>query len=199
MKKLIGVIAVYVLIVSPALPQSDTVTGQIRGRVVDSSGASIPQARLDVRNTATGIRASVSSDETGDYRFLFLPPGIYELKVEREGFVANVQKNVQVTIGQVVTVNFQLEPGGINVVVDVTETVPLTESERTQQSTTIDERYIRQLPIDRRDYLTYALLAPGIVNSNTLVNATDVRQRRRRRNTPDFKPGSCAGVSNQPR
>jgi hypothetical protein len=44
---------------------------------------------------------------------------------------------------------------------------PLIETERTQQSNTINEQSVRNLPINRRDYLTYSLLAPGVSDSNS--------------------------------
>src|SRR5439155_4194330 len=77
--------------------------------------------------------------------------------------------------GQTSIIDFRLDLGQAETVIDVTGTLPLAESDRSQQSNTIDEIYIRQLPIDRRDYLSYTLLAPGVADSEALADASDFR------------------------
>jgi hypothetical protein len=158
----------------PAIAQSNIAAGEIRGTVTDASGSVLPESRVSAVNQ-NGVTFSARTDQNGEYRFLLLPPGIYNVRVEREGFASQLIKDTQITVGQVANIDFQLAAGPVTMVVEVTETVPLVETERVQQSSTFSENWIRQLPIDRRDYLSYALLAPGVADSTALADANDFR------------------------
>ncbi len=158
-----------------AFSQSHVASAEIRGRITDAADAVLAGTRISVKNSETGLVFSTVTSNSGEYRASLLPPGVYEIQAERENFGTQVRKGIEVTVGQNLIVDFQLEIGPITVVVQVTETLPLSEPERTQQSYTVDERSIRTLPIDRRDYLTYALLAPGVGDARTLAEATDYR------------------------
>src|SRR5262245_30993108 len=158
-----------------ATAQSHVTSAELRGSVTDASGAVLSASLVRVRNSETGQVFSTATNASGEYRIVLLPPGIYEIRVEKSGFASQVRKAIPLTVGQIAIVDVRLEIGSINMVVEVTETLPFSEPDRTQQSHTIDERSIRQLPIDRRDYLSYALLAPGVVDADALANANDFR------------------------
>ena len=159
-----------------AIGQTGPTAGEIRGRIVDSSGAVVPRVPVTATSESTGIAVSAETTDSGSYRFLLLRPDTYEIHVEASGFGPQIKKPVRVIVGQVTVVDFQLETGlRETLVIDITETVPLAEPDRSRQSNTIDQTYIRQLPIDRRDYLTYTLLAPGVADSEALADASDFR------------------------
>ena len=162
----------------PAFAQAGNATAEITCTVTDSSGAVVVGAAITASDPVKGIRRTAVGNERGEYRVLSLPPGTYSVKVEAPGFTAQQKDNVEVTVGETANLNFALQVGQISETVSVLEEVPLIEIERTQQSNTINERYIRNLPIDRRDYLTYTLLAPGVVDSNALADNTDFRVRQ---------------------
>jgi len=172
--------AVLCLWAGLAFPQSKT-TAELSGAVTDPSKAAVPNARITVTNTMTGWVREVTTDERGEYRLLAIPPGIYDIKVEREGFATKVQKGVEVTVGQTAVIYYQLDVGALTQMVEVTGAVPTVEVERAQQSNTIEERAIRNLPINRRDYLTFSLLAPGVADSKALADNTNSRVKQ----TPD--------------
>ncbi len=169
--------AVLCLCAGLAFPQSKT-TAELSGTVTDPSKAAVPNARITVTNTVTGWVREVITDERGEYRLLAIPPGIYDIKVEREGFVTKVQKGVEVTVGQTAVIYYQLDVGALTQMVEVTGAVPTVEVERAQQSNTIEERAIRNLPINRRDYLAFSLLAPGIADSKALADANNFRVKQ---------------------
>ncbi len=155
--------------------QSSIASGEIGGTVRDPSGAVIPNVEITVVNQNTGLTRRTTTDELGSYRALLLPPGVYQVKAEREKFAGQVREPVRVTIGETSIIDFDLMIG-ISVQTEVVvAAAPLVETERVQQSNTIREEQIRQLPIDRRDYLTYTLLAPGVVDSKALADASDYR------------------------
>ena len=155
--------------------QSGVATGEIRGTVTDSSGLPILGAQVRVINANTGIQRTVPTGETGNYFALLIPPGRYSVEVVQEPFVLQTRADIQVTVGQITEVDVQMEFGVLATEVIVTAEMPIVETERSHQANTIDEVAIRELPIDRRDYLTYTLLAPGVVDSKALADASDFR------------------------
>jgi hypothetical protein len=155
--------------------QAGVSTSEIKGRVTDPNGAVVRGATVIATDSGKGTSRTVTTDDQGEYRILTLPPGTYQIRVQAAGFSTQVINSVQVTVGQIADQNFSMQIGDATATVEVTAESPVIESDRTQQSTTIDERYIRDLPIDRRDYLTYTLLAPGVVDSNALADNTDFR------------------------
>ncbi len=157
------------------LAQAGGSTAEIKGRINDPNGAVLPDATVTATDTAKNTSRTTTSDENGEYRFLSIPPGTYQIKVEASGFTTQLKPAFQVTIGQIIDLDFTMQIGNQSETVTVTTEPPIIETDRTQQSTTIDEQYIRNLPIDRRDYLSFTLLAPGVVDSNALADNSDFR------------------------
>ncbi len=150
-------------------------TSEIRGRISDPNGAVVSGATVTLTDEARGLTRTTTTDNEGLYRFLSLTPGIYQIRVQATGFSSQLQKAVQVTVGQTADQDFSLKVGDASAVVEITADAPLIETERSQQSSTINEKYIQELPIDRRDYLTFTLLTPGVVDSNALADNSDFR------------------------
>nr|ALV86489.1 hypothetical protein [uncultured bacterium 20] len=163
------------LLATSAFAQAGGATAEIAGRVADPNGQTVAGATVKVTDIEKGISRTTVTDAGGEYRILSLPPGYYEFNVEAPGFVAEHLNGLRVTVGQIARLDFALEVGAVNEVVEVTSEAVVIETERTQQSDTINERSIRNLPIDRRDYLSYTLLAPGVVDASALADNTDFR------------------------
>lgn len=158
-----------------AFAQAGGSTAEIKGKITDPTGSVIAGATITATDSEKSISRTGSSDENGEYRLLSLPPGNYQLKVEAPGFKAQLESTVQITVGQTATHDYSLEVGTVTEMVNITSEGPVIEPERTQQSNTINEQSIRNLPIDRRDYLTFTLLTPGVVDSNALADNADFR------------------------
>ena len=150
-------------------------TADIRGSVTDPNGSVISGATVTLTDADRGSMRTASTDAQGEYRFLSLTPGMFQIRVEAAGFSAQVRNAITVTVGQTLDQNFSMQIGDATATVEITSDAPLIETERTQQSTTINEKFIRELPIDRRDYLSFTLLSPGVVDSNALADNTDFR------------------------
>lgn len=163
------------VLASRLLGQTDSNYGELTGTVTDPSGAAVPGAAVILKRTATGLMRPVSSDQTGNYRFLLVPPGEYELEISKDGFQTSIFSEVRVTVGGAGTLDVQLRLGVKHDAVAVTGGPALVEIERSQQANTLPRESIDQLPIDRRDYLTFALLAPGVADSNMIADNTDLR------------------------
>lgn len=158
-----------------ALAQAGGSTSEIKGRVTDPNGAVVNGATVTVTDVGKGVSRTATTDGDGEYRFLNLLPGTYQLRVQASGFSSQNKNAVQVTVGQTLDQDFSLQIGDAAATVDVTSDPLAIETEKSSLSTTVNERYIRELPIDRRDYLAFSLLAPGVVDSNALADNTDFR------------------------
>ena len=177
---LFRLICVSVLSMGLLFPQSKTMA-ELSGVVTDPSDALVPSAKITAIGTETGDTRTVISNERGEYHFLSLSPSIYEIKVEKAGFRSQSYKNLTLTVGQTATLDFALDIGPSTDFVEVRAGTTAIEPERTQQSNTIDRQAVANLPINRRDYLTFALLAPGIADSKAMADATSYRVKQ----TPD--------------
>lgn len=143
------------------LAQSKT-TASLRGVAEDASHARVIQARVALSNNATNARSETVSSPDGDCLLPFVTPGTYMVEVTIEEFATWKRSRLELTVGQEATLDIHLDVSSAQLEIDVTAEVPLIESQRTHQSNTLNQDSVRNLPIDRRDYLTFSLLAPGI-------------------------------------
>ena len=153
-------------------------SGVIRGTVTDPTGASIPKATILAEDPAKGIRRTAISDDGGAYELTGLPPATYQLTVKISGFQTVIQKDVEVSVGQTVVVDFPMKLTSGSELVEVNTEPPVVETERGHLADTVSEQYIKDLPIDRRDYLTFTLLMPGVSDSTRLAGDQDFRVKQ---------------------
>src|SRR6185369_6768915 len=115
------------------------------------------------------------------YQIPLLRPGQYDVKVEKEGFKKYFGNKLTLTIGQVAVLEVKLEVGELSSEVRVTTDVPLIETERTQQSNTIEQRQIAALPNISRSFTDYIFTLPGVADSSVAFAQNAARTLR---NTP---------------
>jgi len=176
---LLASVLVFAICLFPASPASHAqgvgASGEISGTVIDPAGAAIPNAKVTVSDIEKGLKRTVLADNSGQYRVAGLPPSHYRVSAEFSGFQTEVQTDVVLTVGQVVPLDFHLKLSGVSGQVEVTSELPVVETERGSQADTLTQNFIADLPIDRRDYLTFTLLAPGVSNSTRLASDQDFR------------------------
>src|SRR5262249_33495614 len=102
----------------------------------------------------------------------------YDVIVAMPGFESQVQKNVVLNLGGTLVVDFRMSISAGREVVEVTSNPPVVDTTRGAQAGVIEEQSIKELPIDRRDYLTFPLLMPGVSNSNTIAENADFRVKQ---------------------
>lgn len=162
--------------VAPVFAQASGSTAELRGVVTDPNGALVPGATVTLTDVGKGTSRTATTDESGQYVFIAVPPSDYQLKVEAaaRNFAAS-STNITLTVGQQANIPVQLTAAGVVETVNVVAGTEVVETDRTSQSSVIDERQITNLPISRRNYLDYALLTPGVTDSDNIADSSDFR------------------------
>lgn len=155
----------------PAAGQN--ITGILEGKVSDKSGAVIPNATVNAVNTETGLSRSTVTDEMGEYRVIHLPVGQYKVTAKAPSFQPQTA-SVQLTIDGTDNVDFALELSSVKEEVTVTTEAPLVEPTRTSTDSVIGQQQIQNLPVNGRQFIDFALLAPGVAVGDTTSGSTDV-------------------------
>jgi len=175
------------LILPFAFLWSQEITGSIGGTILDSQGAAVTKAEVTATNPSTGFTRTTTSNETGAYVLPLLPPGTYELKVHAASFSTVEQKGITLQVGQSLTVNETLKPGGATVVLEVTSAVAQIETSSSQVVGSVSQSEVSSLPILNRNFSGLETLIPGVRQAegfdptksrvgNISVNGGDGRQ-----------------------
>jgi Carboxypeptidase regulatory-like domain len=150
----------------------------ISGKVTDSNNQPIPGASVKAKLVTTGAERTVQSDDEGRFRLIDLPPGIYSVKITATGFGAKERKNLTTVSGQNVQLNFQLAPGDVSGVVEVTgqDEATTVDTTRTVVGGTITEREIEEIPNVNRNALDLVLTLGG--TSEEALSTRDLAEDR---------------------
>ncbi len=152
---------VFVQVQSP-LAQT---TGRISGVVADETEAVLPGVAISATHLDTNLVRTTVSDDEGRYRLIELPVGTYQLEAELSGFRTEVRRPITLTIAGDVAVDFTLQVGGIDERVLVTGEAPLVETTSALTAGLVDDKKIRDLPLNGRDFAQLALLQEGVVQA----------------------------------
>jgi hypothetical protein len=153
-------------------------SGNVTGTVTDASGGVVPKVTVIAEEPARGLKFTATTESSGVYRLNGLPPATYTLTVRSSGFQTEVLKGVVINVGETTTADFHLRVAAAISEVEVTAEPPVVETERGSQANTLTQDYIEDLPIDRRDYLTFTLLMPGVSDSTRLADDQDFRVKQ---------------------
>ena len=160
MKKLASILITFSLAMMPMLAQ--TSTGSITGSVTDESGAVIPGATITATRTATGETRTVVSEDNGFYRVLNISPGVYTVRCEMPGFKTIVDENVEVTVGEIKTINFAMNIGEVSEEIIVSSVAETVNKEEGRLSQLVESAEIEDLPLNGRNAYQLAQLGPGV-------------------------------------
>jgi hypothetical protein len=158
-------------------------TGSIQGTVTDSVGAVVQGAEITVKNLGSNAVRTVTSSGTGAYSMPSLPPGNYDVTVKMASFKTFHVSDLPLTVGQVLPLNAQLEPGAVTEEVQVrADQIPDVDLETSQVSNLVDARSIKDLPLMTRNPYELVLLSPGTSQTNTSLGGYSVNGSRERNN-----------------
>src|SRR6188472_1465328 len=130
-------------VVSPTCLHAQADRGGIKGVDQDANGASVPGAKITLKNEATGVSASAASGPSGQFSFLNLTPGLYSVTTEAPGFSKSVQQHVEVGVGSTVALTVTLQPGGVQQTVTVSAATATIETQTSDIGTTITPQQIK--------------------------------------------------------
>lgn len=134
----------------------------LNGVVLDSSGAVVPGAKVEVRNVDTGETRRTQALAQGDFTVPFLRPGNYVVTAEADGFKKVVRENIVLRQSQALSVTLTLEPGMVTEQLTVTAETPLLETEKADRGTIIDNARVTEFPIAGRNPVMLSRLVPGV-------------------------------------
>jgi len=137
-------------------------SSSLEGTVQDNSGAVIPKAHVVLNNLQTGVSLSFTTSDVGSYRFDALPAATYTLTVSAPGFQTVVQKNIQLLVHQVTTVNVKLPVGTATQQVTVSSAPPQIQQAEANVTGYISSNEVASLPLQGRNFYTLAVLTPGV-------------------------------------
>ncbi len=201
MKKCIS--SVFLILVCTFAAFAQTTTGRLSGTVSGPDGA-LPGATVTITSNQTGKETTVTTDSSGQYRFLQLEAGTYNLKVTAEGFKTFVANNVKVDVAREYTLDQTLELGEVQETVVVTAGADIVTSTTSQVTNTVSPQQILSLPLITRNPLNLTTLQPGVASNpfqgtsinglrTTMTNITrdgiSINDQFIRTNATDFAPG----------
>ncbi|CAM2007784.1 TonB-dependent receptor [Acanthopleuribacter pedis] len=132
----------------------------IQGKIATPDGAPLSDAPVLARNTETGMEWNANTQKDGGYYFYSVPPGVYEVRFEHEGFEPQV-KLAKVFIGQKAMINFEARQGSLSEEVTVVAEVDVNDLTKSDLSIPIRNEQMEKLPLNGRNFLEVATLAPG--------------------------------------
>src|SRR5215469_15243347 len=173
---ILATVLVLMFVSSAVLGQA--VNATLLGTVTDSSGAVVSGAKVRVTEMRTGLERVSTTNSSGNYQFVDLPPGQYEVTVEQTGFKKAAEKGIDVQVNSDVRVNLTLQPGGAEQVIEVTAQTPILETDRADVSQKIETKQVTDLPLGtNRNFQNLLNLVPGTTRAHrehsTFFNAQD--------------------------
>jgi hypothetical protein len=140
-------------------------TSEVRGRVIDSTGASLPGVTVTVRNQATGMFRETLSGDNGAFIASALVPGRYEVTAALQGFKTFKRSDLQLEVGRTATVDVTMEVGGMEETLTVSAGTPLVDVTSKEIGGNITTETLVQLPSVNGNFIGFIGLLPGIVPS----------------------------------
>ncbi len=162
LKTLLGLVAVTALLCASYGLYGQAVNGTLLGTVTDSSGATVPNAKVTVTETSTSLIHQSNTNESGNYTFPDLPPGIYSVTVEASGFKRATQEKIDLASNSSTRVDLTMQAGSVSETILVTTAPPMLQTDRADISTKIETEQVVELPLTtNRNFQSLLNLVPG--------------------------------------
>jgi hypothetical protein len=142
------------------------IAASISGRILDQSGASVPQATIIIRSLETGAARTTITNDAGDYRITSLPLGPQEIRAEKPQFKPVVREGVTLDVGQEAVVNLTLQIGAMVDTAQVIEEAPVVNTTTASDAGVVGSRELKDLPLNGRSFDNLITLNPGAISYN---------------------------------
>src|SRR6185369_17867351 len=143
-------------------------SGSIQGTVQDPAGAVVPNAKIQLKNTATSVAATTTSDAEGNYRFVSLAPGTYQINIDASGFNTTAVSFTLAT-SQNLNVPVSMKVATAAQSVEVTGDVPVLNTAESRNQMTLETVALSTLPLAGRNMISLVTMAPGVIGKGTVT------------------------------
>src|SRR5215475_3092427 len=167
----IAVLAVCLLIGTPALLAQTSNTGTVAGTVVDPSGAAVVDATVTMIDPATNTTRTTPTNDAGRYIFANVTPAVYNVTVTKAGFRTAKLTNQVVNVSTTLTLNITMELGAVTQTVEVTATGSDLQTMNATVGNTVAGDQLQNLPSIQRDAATFVTLQPGVSPDGSVAGA----------------------------
>jgi Carboxypeptidase regulatory-like domain/TonB dependent receptor len=198
-------------IVLTCIAGAQTNTATLSGTVMDSAGAVVPNVAITVSSKATGLKRQATTNNGGLFTLPLLPPGIYSLQAQREGFSVAEIEDIELPVAGQVSQDIVLQVSGVRETVSVSAAPPLLQTDTSALAEIVNNTQVDLLPINGRDYRRLTVLLPGAAprsQRGSLGSFTVNGQREKAniflidgvdnndsfRNQPSFNQGGVTGA-----
>jgi len=164
------VAAVLFSLLLGSIARAQSTTGSIYGQITDPSGAVVAGARVAALNSATGVAYPAGSDGQGNYTVFNLLPGVYSVRVEKDGFDSVSIRDVRIVIDQKQLLNFQLKIGAVATIETVTVAPTMLQTESAETGEVIQSLDILDLPLLGRRFFDLTALTAGVSQQGGSLN-----------------------------
>jgi len=145
---------------------AQTATATLKGTVVDADGGALPNVTISLTNTTNGLKRTFLTDESGQYNFTLLQPGLYLLEAQAAGFKSYRQSGFQLVVGQSAELDIALSPGDVHETVNITSAdIPNLDTNTGMLGGIIGRRQVDTLPLNGRNVFQLAQLEIGVMSA----------------------------------
>lgn len=155
-------LCLFIVFATCSATLAQTYQGRILGAVSDQNGAIIKGAKITITNVETGVSRALETTETGDYVAPNLPPGLYKITAEAQGFKRIERTGIRLEVAKDARIDLALQPGSFSEAVTITGDTPLIETTNNTLGGTFSNKSINDLPLNGRDFQNLVVLRPGV-------------------------------------
>jgi hypothetical protein len=146
-------------------------SGSIQGTVQDPTGSVVPNAKVQLKNTETSVVTTTNSNSEGNFRFVSLAPGSYQVTVEASGF-SPAAASFSLTTGENLNLPVSMKVGVASQTVEVTGEVPVLNAAESRTQVTLETAALASLPLAGRNMISLVTTAPGVVGTGTVAGGS---------------------------
>jgi hypothetical protein len=159
----VPLVILFALLSIPRIALGQAGTASVFGDVKDQQGANLPGATVTLTSADTGAVRTTVTSQSGSYRFVAIPPGLYSVKVELTGFRTAVHEKLQVAVDTQTSLEMKMELGSLSETVEVTGRSPIINTTDASLGNVISGQQIQMLPLEARNPVGLLSLQAGAV------------------------------------
>src|SRR5688572_5473202 len=154
------------------LGQGEAVNARLTGTVLDSENKSVPDAKITLANPGAGFARQFTTAVDGQYTFTMIPPGAYQIKVEKPGFATYLQSNIVLAVGQSSTLDVRLEVGPVSQTIEVAADALLLNTGNANIGSEVSGKQVVELPLNIRNVFNLVHLNSSVNNATQYQGLT---------------------------